>query len=485
MQKSSRAAGFALPGISSSLYQWALGAVAFIVFVLLAAQLGVSSFYAGRVLPGVRVAGINVGGLNHSEVRSLLDKKAKSVRVNLTVGSIHYDITTPEVGITYDLEATIDQALLAGRDSAFAPLQLMHAKKATTLRLAYNVDQASEKAFVAKLVKESGRAPVNATVVINNGVPDVKTDQNGYALSASVVFRAINTQVSDITGPIILTPTSQPARIRLRNVEPAVLQTKQLLSTPISLSYQAKSFTPTTSQIGGWISFKESGPDDPPGLIPEVDEPAIMAYLQTLAKQIDVNPTTRKVNVENGVATEVQAGVDGLALNQAVMAAQISSALKSRQPFNAAALTGPVPFKTEYNNTVVLNFPKYIEINLNKQRMWAYQDGKVVNDSPVTSGATGAGFPTATGMFSILAKQTDRHLKGYAYGPRYNYDVFVHYWMPFYQGFGLHDASWRRGAFGGQDYYYNGSHGCVNLPDGTAAWLFNWADVGTPVWVHP
>jgi lipoprotein-anchoring transpeptidase ErfK/SrfK len=62
--------------------------------------------------------------------------------------------------------------------------------------------------------------------------------------------------------------------------------------------------------------------------------------------------------------------------------------------------------------------------------------------------------------------------------------VFVQYWMPFYQGFGLHDASWRNGNFGGQDYYYGGSHGCVNLPLATAEFLYNWADIGTPVWVH-
>jgi lipoprotein-anchoring transpeptidase ErfK/SrfK len=60
--------------------------------------------------------------------------------------------------------------------------------------------------------------------------------------------------------------------------------------------------------------------------------------------------------------------------------------------------------------------------------------------------------------------------------------------MPFYQGYGLHDASWRNGNFGETSgplgYYYDGSHGCVNLPDATAAFVYNWSVVGTPVWVH-
>ncbi len=29
-----------------------------------------------------------------------------------------------------------------------------------------------------------------------------------------------------------------------------------------------------------------------------------------------------------------------------------------------------------------------------------------------------------------------------------------------------------------------GSHGCVRLSEDHAKWLFDWADVGTPVWIH-
>ncbi|MBQ7463714.1 MAG: L,D-transpeptidase, partial [Lachnospiraceae bacterium] len=53
----------------------------------------------------------------------------------------------------------------------------------------------------------------------------------------------------------------------------------------------------------------------------------------------------------------------------------------------------------------------------------------------------------------------------------------------FYGGYGLHDASWR-GAFGGNIYKTNGSHGCVNMPRATAEALFATVNVGTPVVVH-
>ena len=162
------------------------------------------------------------------------------------------------------------------------------------------------------------------------------------------------------------------------------------------------------------------------------------------------------------------------------LASSLASAVKATAPVEMAVPTSVVAFKTLFNNTIELS-GRYLEVNLSLQHLWAYDDGNVVFDSPITSGATGAGFPTVQGLFSIYSKEQNRYLNGRPLG--YNYNVFVKYWMPFHQDYGLHDASWRS-TYGGPDYYYNGSHGCVNLPEATAAWIYGWTVIGTPVWVH-
>ena len=71
---------------------------------------------------------------------------------------------------------------------------------------------------------------------------------------------------------------------------------------------------------------------------------------------------------------------------------------------------------------------------------------------------------TSKGVFKIRGKSRNVYL----IGP--DYKSFVNYWMPIYGDVGLHDASWRW-SFGGDIYTYNGSHGCVNLPMKTAAYI--------------
>ena len=62
--------------------------------------------------------------------------------------------------------------------------------------------------------------------------------------------------------------------------------------------------------------------------------------------------------------------------------------------------------------------------------------------------------------------------------------AFVHYWMPFNGGVGIHDLASRGNNFGGDIYMTNGSHGCINTPLDAAKKIFDTVSVGTPVIVY-
>jgi lipoprotein-anchoring transpeptidase ErfK/SrfK len=55
--------------------------------------------------------------------------------------------------------------------------------------------------------------------------------------------------------------------------------------------------------------------------------------------------------------------------------------------------------------------------------------------------------------------------------------------MPFHDGQGLHDASWRT-TFGGNIYQTNGSHGCVNLPEDAAQVIYENAEANMPILLY-
>ncbi|MCX6806328.1 MAG: L,D-transpeptidase family protein [Patescibacteria group bacterium] len=238
---------------------------------------------------------------------------------------------------------------------------------------------------------------------------------------------------------------------------------------------------PDKNTMGYWLEFKqlqkENGITE---LEVSLSREQIKGYLQSVANQINISPKNKKVNIRNGVSSVEQEGQNGKSILLDPAVEKIFSTLNSSS-VSVNLQSEPIAFKTETNRSIGLDYGNYIEINLSSQRLWAYQDNKSIFSTAITSGATGAGFPTVTGLFSIYAKERGRYLNGRPYG--WDYNVYVDYWMPFSGGYGLHDADWRS-TFGGQDYYYGGSHGCVNMPKSSAAFIYGWASVGTPVWVH-
>ena len=119
----------------------------------------------------------------------------------------------------------------------------------------------------------------------------------------------------------------------------------------------------------------------------------------------------------------------------------------------------------------------YIEISIDQQHMWFYQNNSLVLDTDVVTGNADGSCNTPTGRYSVQSRATNTTLTGPGYSS------FVNYWMGFNGGIGIHDASWRS-SFGGTIYKGNGSHGCVNTPYDKVKIIYENTTYGTPVIVY-
>lgn len=123
------------------------------------------------------------------------------------------------------------------------------------------------------------------------------------------------------------------------------------------------------------------------------------------------------------------------------------------------------------------NGGKLIEVNLSSQWMTAYEGNQVVLSSGVSTGRPG--WDTPPGRYAIYTKYPVQTMTGAANGETW-YVPNVPSVMYFYGGDALHGTYWHNQFGTGARL----SHGCVNLPLNTAEQLYNWAPIGTTVWVH-
>lgn len=139
-----------------------------------------------------------------------------------------------------------------------------------------------------------------------------------------------------------------------------------------------------------------------------------------------------------------------------------------------AAAPRPTPKPAPPEAKTVSQRGKLIEVDLSRQWLVAYEDGKAVFDAPVSTGKDG--FNTPTGTYSIYAKLELQTMRGNLNGESWVVPNVPHV-MYFNGGVALHGTYWHN-LFGTGIRL---SHGCVNLPLDAAEWLYEWAPMGTTV----
>jgi lipoprotein-anchoring transpeptidase ErfK/SrfK len=143
----------------------------------------------------------------------------------------------------------------------------------------------------------------------------------------------------------------------------------------------------------------------------------------------------------------------------------------------------------QVRDLVIAGLPsKTIIISHSGQHLWAYENGKVVHDTVVTTGRPPT-LATDLGPMKVLRKSSPwkMHSPWPKESPYWYPDTDVRMVLWFTDtGEGLHDADWQPCCWGpGSEYGPYASHGCVHVPLGPEQFLFNWAPVGTPVVVYP
>ncbi len=123
----------------------------------------------------------------------------------------------------------------------------------------------------------------------------------------------------------------------------------------------------------------------------------------------------------------------------------------------------------------------YVEVNLTTQHLWFYKNGSLVVECDIVSGSVAKKSETKTGVFPLAYKESPSVLEGADAADGYRTEV--QYWMPFYDGQGLHDATWRS-SFGRNIYQSNGSHGCVNMPPAAAKTLYENIEAGMAIVIY-
>jgi len=458
------------------------------------------AMYENKVFPGVVVWGENVGGKSMIEVQQLISDKIKTYKVTIQGPDQQYTATAGDLGVVFNSESMALSAFSRGRVSSTWDNYLTRARLLATkipwqswqrlirandlvISPSYTVNEDKLNAYAAQVAENINIAAQDSEVNVAAGQVQLKPAIYGRQVKVDALKQGLHDSIAGFSSTQINIETAQvkPAIIDDAAQE-VMIQAQNVMKRPVVLTYQGVSYQPNQETVASWISFVKNTGDAKYTLV--VDPAKMSSYFDYLGTKINIYPVNRKIRVENGVKeTEINPGVSGTLVDTALLGKTIASLLPVQALVTIAIPTYVANFKTDYERVVIADWDKYIDINLTTQTMTACEKGGVnCHQWSVTTGNDSHATPTGT--FLVLGRNANFYMTGGTPGVDY-YKVWVDHATWFTSaGHAIHDAHWRNGSFGGQDYHWNGSHGCVNSPDEAAIYIYNWASVGTPVIIH-
>ncbi len=451
----------------------------------------------GRIYDGVNVFGIDAGGKTPQELGKLIDAKIAHYKVTIQGPNQKFEAAYNDLGINYDKEKIVDTAYEYGRDgSVFTnflnrakrffsqyPITLgshTYALKKYNVNLAYKLDEKKMDGYLSGLESK-----------INVDPQDSQVTAQGSSMQVVPAVFGRKLETADLKNQILAASlhfSTQPITMKTNVTSPAIMDDKtralaeeadKITSKSVILTYQNKAYNPPKSILVSWITFTRSS--DQANWQMVIDQSKMASYFSTIGKDINVYSTTQKIRVENETKEIVtQEGKDGLIIDQSALGSQLAAKLQTDSQVNMAIPMKVDHFQTTKDYVVVADWDKYIDINLSTQHMDAYlKGGQRVGSWAITSGRDS--LPTPTGQFLILRKAYDVCMPN---PPSTQPLCGIHY-VSYFTGSGdaIHEAWWRS-YFGGQDYHWDGSHGCINATYSIAQYIYNWAPIGTPVTIH-
>lgn len=456
------------------------------LLIMLVGYLGVSFYFSRHFYNGSTINGLDCSGMTVEQVKTQIEESIGSYVLNIEEidGKVE-KMTAQELGLTYVDDGQVDE--LKEQQSGFKWLASFFTDKTyeMTTKTTYNEEVVEHLMDNLSCFQESNIvAPEDAHI---EETPD------GYVIVPEVVG---NTLDRDKTLAAIEDAIST-GKTTINLEELGCYVKPEITSEDPDLQEQLENLNKMT-QADVYFDFGDDRIEEidqaliknwlvQDGTAYRLDENKVADYVKTLSNKYDTyamphefkTHSGKNITLNNGENVGVYQGdyrgdygwcLDNEKTEDVLIEAVNQGATGELEPvwlYEAKNLG-----KDDIGGT-------YVEVSIEEQTMWCYQDYKLVVETPVTTGNPNTGHATSQGgIWSIDTKATDWYLEGPGYREK------VKYWMPFDSpnDVGIHDLP--RKSYGGDVYLTAGSHGCVNTPEDAAKKIFEIVEVGTAVVVY-
>ncbi|MGH2378558.1 MAG: VanW family protein [Candidatus Limnocylindria bacterium] len=317
---------------------------ALLLAVFLSAAVAVDTAYAGRALPGLRVAGVDVGTLEAAQIRARLEQTVApavaAARVRASGDGRTFEATNAELGLAADLDAAVADALGYGHTGTPLArldgwLDALTGNAAVGLTLRAEGDAAA--AWTAKVAAAVDRPAVDA---------EIQRTATGLVATASATGLELDRErlLAMLTEPAVA--GDRTFELPVRVLEPTVgaeasreaIALARAVSTELEVTAGDRGVVEDPAALASFVWTERVGSS----YVAWVREDRVRSWAAAVGALLDRPAQSATYRVGDGGAYEVVPAVEGVRIDQEALVAAVVAELKSGAHPARRVLTAPM-----------------------------------------------------------------------------------------------------------------------------------------------
>lgn len=453
-----------------------------LVALVAAAYVGGMVYFKDHTMPNATVNGESVANMTLDELEQRFDRDVRGWTGVVTGSGVNIPLTAADIDLTCNSEE-LAASVMNSADPMLWPLELTQDHETSAeMTVSFNEDKLAQivtDAYYA-LAPETGSSLSSESFTFNEETGQYELADESYAsvIDGYAIYDQAKAGILNLQNTIELTDDVMQPNTEAQEILDKANTWLRSAGTKLYLGGTEVSEL-TTEGIASLISFDETGQ-------PTLSYDQIENWTRgPLSDQLDTYNIDRTYTRYDGKVVNVPAGTygwmtDGTSLAQLV--------------YNQILVGGtsdidiPTLQEADWVNYGGQDWGwHYVDIDLTEQHARCYGDqGVLLWESDIVSGTPDGTHNTPVGAYYFTSKEHNIRLVGPLVEGTPEWDREVAVWFGVVgDSVGLHSAQWRAdSAYGGNIYTYNGSHGCINIPEYKANELWDLIEIGDAVIVH-
>jgi hypothetical protein len=428
----------------------------------------ISIYFANHFFFHTVINGVDVSLKAHDDAADIIRSYIKDYKLQLIErNGVVEEIIGQDIGMQHNEKNGVYKIRKMQRPFLWLSALVKHQKYYVHDLFIYDKDALENKINELNCLNKDIIEPRNVSFKYSNGSCEAVEEIYGNKVNKEKLCEAIEVNILKGKTKLDLNESFCYENPKYTLSSDKTFKTKSLLnkyvSTKITYIFESEKEILDGNKINRWLSVDEN-------LDVVINKEAVKQYVRELSKKYDTVGVARKFKTSTNKIIKVNGGLYGWKIDRI---GEVQALLKNIKLGEVLEKEPIYAQKAIYRNKDDIG-DTYVEINITKQYLWFYKDGKLLVKGAVVTGNPNRGNSTNVGVYMLNYKEKGSILSGQ------DYETKVNYWMPFYGNIGIHDASWRH-SFGREIYKRNGSHGCVNAPLYLARIIFNNIEEGTPI----